>query len=48
MGKWIFSAGKSGTAYVLNRNKLGGIGGQVSSAQLCRSFGGTAAYNDVV
>ena len=44
-GKWIFSAGKSGTAYVLHRDQFGHIGGQVSEATLCKSFGG-AAYDD--
>ena len=47
-GKWVFQAGKSGTAYVLAANHLGGIGGQVSKAQLCRSFGGAAVSADVV
>jgi outer membrane protein assembly factor BamB len=47
-GSWIFTAGKSGTAYVLRRSNLGGIGGQVSSASLCRSFGGTAVNGSVV
>ena len=45
---WVFVAGKSGTAYVLRQNALGGIGGEVSSASLCRSFGGTAVVGDVV
>jgi outer membrane protein assembly factor BamB len=44
-GKWIFQAGKSGTAYVLRRDHLGGIGGQVSSKTVCRSFGGTAVQD---
>ncbi|HET8582679.1 MAG TPA: PQQ-binding-like beta-propeller repeat protein [Jatrophihabitans sp.] len=48
VGQWIFTAGKSGTAYVLRRDHLGGIGGQVSHAALCRSFGGTAVAGDVV
>ncbi len=48
IGNWIFTAGKSGTAYVLRRGALGGIGGQVSNADLCRSFGGTAVAGDVV
>jgi hypothetical protein len=48
VGKWIFIAGKSGTAYVLRHDALGGIGGEVSSAELCRSFGGTAVVGDVV
>lgn len=43
-----FQAGKSGTAYVLAADHLGGIGGQVMQAQLCRSFGGTAVDGDVV
>jgi outer membrane protein assembly factor BamB len=48
VGKWVFIAGKSGTAYVLRRGALGGVGGEVSSAELCRSFGGTAVQGDVV
>jgi hypothetical protein len=46
--KWVFSAGKSGRSYVLRLGHLGGIGGQVSTAQLCTSFGGTAVRGDVV
>lgn len=42
IGKWVFIAGKRGTAYVLRADHLGGIGGQVSQMPLCRSFGGTA------
>ena len=48
VGDWIFIAGKSSTAYVLRRSRLGGIGGEVSSSELCRSFGGTAVVRDVV
>jgi outer membrane protein assembly factor BamB len=48
VGPWVFIAGKSGTAYVLRRDHLGGIGGEVSSAGVCRSFGGTAVVGDVV
>ena len=47
-GRWVFQAGKSATAYVLDAAHLGGIGGQVSQAPLCRSFGGTAVNQDVV
>ena len=46
--KWIFAAGKSGNAYVLDRYHLGGIGGQVSQAPLCRAFGGSAVVGNVV
>jgi outer membrane protein assembly factor BamB len=48
VGRWIFIAGKSGTAYVLRRGHLGGIGGEISQAPLCPSFGGTAVVADVV
>lgn len=48
VGKWIFIAGKSGTAYVLDRTRLGGIGGEVSQKEVCRSFGGTAVSGNVV
>jgi hypothetical protein len=48
VGKWVFSAGKRGTAYVLDRGHLGGIGGQVSTMDLCRSFGGTAVVGSRV
>ena len=47
-GSWVFIAGKSGTAYVLDATKLGGIGGQVSQATICRSFGGTAVVANTV
>jgi outer membrane protein assembly factor BamB len=48
VGQWVFTAGKSGTGYVLRRDHLGGIGGQVSQAEVCRSFGGTAVSGGVV
>jgi len=48
VGSWVFADGKSGTAYVLHRAALGGIGGQASSMTLCRSFGGTAVLANVV
>jgi hypothetical protein len=48
VGSWVFAAGKSGTAYVLRRTNLGKIGGQVSKANLCVSFGGTAVSGNVV
>lgn len=46
--KWIFIAGKDGDGYVLRVGDLGGIGGQVSQAEVCRSFGGTAVAGDTV
>ncbi len=48
VGDFVFIAGKSGNAYVLRRDHLGGIGGQVSQRALCRSFGGAAVVGSVV
>ena len=49
VGKWVFIDGKSGTAYVLRRGHLGGIGGQVHKTSLCESsFGGTAVKGSIV
>ena len=48
VGDKIFIVGKRGTAYVLNGAGYGGIGGQLSSMQLCTSFGGTAVQGNVV
>ncbi len=46
---YVLAAGKSGTAYVLRRTHLGGIGGQVASkTNLCKSFGGTAVVGNSV
>jgi outer membrane protein assembly factor BamB len=45
---WVFIAGKSGVAYVLRQDQFGGIGGQVTEQELCRSFGGTAVDDAVV
>jgi outer membrane protein assembly factor BamB len=41
-GGLVFADGKSGMSYVLRANALGGVGGQLHSAQLCVSFGGAA------
>jgi hypothetical protein len=46
--KWVVIAGKSGAGYVLRQGDLGGIGGEVSQRDLCRSFGGTAVEGDTV
>lgn len=47
-GGWVFISGKAGTGYVLRQGALGGIGGQVSSAPVCRGFGGAARLADTV
>ena len=48
VGSWVFIDGKSGIGYVLRHSDLGGIGGEVSSATVCTSFGGTAVVAGVV
>jgi hypothetical protein len=48
VGARVFIAGKAGTAYVLTRSRLGGIGGDVHQMALCASFGGTAVLGNVV
>jgi outer membrane protein assembly factor BamB len=42
IGPWVFVAGKRGTGYVMHADHLGGVGGQVGEADVCRSFGGAA------
>jgi outer membrane protein assembly factor BamB len=46
--QWAVLGGKSGPVYVLRQNHLGGIGGQVSTQNICKSFGGSAVDGDVV
>jgi outer membrane protein assembly factor BamB len=41
----LFTAGKSGKGYILHSETLGGIGGQVSVQNVCRSFGGVATVD---
>lgn len=48
VGRYVFIAGKRGVGYVLNRNDLGQIGGEVSQAPLCDSFGGPAVLGSTV
>ncbi|HKN55098.1 MAG TPA: PQQ-binding-like beta-propeller repeat protein [Amycolatopsis sp.] len=42
IGTQVLAVGKSGTGYVLRHDRLGGVGGQVAQATICRSFGGSA------
>lgn len=42
IGDKVLAIGKRGTGYVLQHDKLGGVGGQLSQATLCRSFGGSS------
>ncbi|MGV9297840.1 outer membrane protein assembly factor BamB family protein [Amycolatopsis sp. NPDC003676] len=46
LGDHVIAVGKRGTGYVLNHDKLGGIGGQLAQADICQSFGGSATSGD--
>ncbi|HEY3734824.1 MAG TPA: PQQ-binding-like beta-propeller repeat protein [Streptosporangiaceae bacterium] len=43
----VLADGKRGTAYLLNAAHLGGIGGQLAQAPVCRAFGGPAVSGTV-
>ena len=47
-GGYVFIAGKSGTGYVLRAAHLGGIGGEVSQANVCAGYGTGAVSGAVV
>jgi outer membrane protein assembly factor BamB len=47
LGPWVFVAGKRGTGYVMRSGKLGGVGGQVGEADVCKSFGGASVAANV-
>ncbi|KAA2253976.1 PQQ-binding-like beta-propeller repeat protein [Solihabitans fulvus] len=46
VGPYVLTAGKRGTGYVLRHDSLGGVGGEVAQASMCRSFGGSAVDDD--
>ncbi len=46
--KWAVLGGKSGPVYVLRQGDLGGVGGEVSQQDICKSFGGAAVQANVV
>jgi polyvinyl alcohol dehydrogenase (cytochrome) len=48
VGGHVFADGKRGVGYVLDLNRLGGIGGQVSQQQVCAAFGGSAVSGSTV
>lgn len=48
VGPWVYADGKRGVGYVLRRDHLGGIGGEVSQAPVCRAFGGAAVSGDTI
>ncbi|WP_052889900.1 PQQ-binding-like beta-propeller repeat protein [Thermogemmatispora carboxidivorans] len=44
----LFIAGKSGIAYLLRANALGGVGGQLQEQRLCDAYGGAARVDNVI
>jgi polyvinyl alcohol dehydrogenase (cytochrome) len=48
VGSYVYADGKRGTGYTLRSGALGGIGGQVAQATVCRAYGGAAVDGDTV
>ncbi len=48
VGSYVYADGKRGTAYLLDQASLGHIGGELTSATVCASFGGTAVVQSTV
>jgi polyvinyl alcohol dehydrogenase (cytochrome) len=48
VGSYVYADGKRGTAYTMRSGSLGGIGGQVAQATVCRAYGGAAVDADTV
>src|SRR3954453_9144474 len=48
VGSYVYTDGKRGTGYTLRSDGLGGIGGQVAKATVCRAYGGAAVDGDTV
>ncbi|HEU5229088.1 MAG TPA: PQQ-binding-like beta-propeller repeat protein [Ktedonobacteraceae bacterium] len=44
----IFMVGKSGQAYLLHANALGGVGGQIQQTFVCQAYGGAATADSQV
>ncbi len=47
LGQWVYVGTKRTSAYVLRRGSLGGIGGEVTKATVCESYGGTSVADDI-
>jgi polyvinyl alcohol dehydrogenase (cytochrome) len=47
-GGRLLADGKQGTAYLLNANDLGGVGGQITERTVCPAYGAAAVDGDVV
>ena len=47
-GLQLLALGKSGTAYLLDAARLGGVGGQIASLPVCSAYGGAAVDGTTV
>jgi outer membrane protein assembly factor BamB len=48
VGDRVLTVGKRGVGYLLDANRLGGIGGQLSAQPICPAFGGSAVTGSTV
>jgi outer membrane protein assembly factor BamB len=48
VGRFIYADGKEGSGYVLDADHLGGIGGNIAIADVCRAFGAAAVSGSTV
>ncbi|MFI9325781.1 PQQ-binding-like beta-propeller repeat protein [Kitasatospora aureofaciens] len=48
VGRFVLAVGKRGTAYALDAEHLGGIGGRLAEAPLCPAYGGAAVAGSTV
>jgi outer membrane protein assembly factor BamB len=48
VGDRVLTVGKRGVGYLLDANRLGGIGGQLSAQPICPAFGGSAVTGPTV
>jgi len=44
----VLAVGKTGTGYLLNASRLGGVGGQLASGRVCPAFGGMSVRGTIV
>jgi outer membrane protein assembly factor BamB len=47
-GGLVFADGKSGTGFLLNADKLGGVDGQIHRTTICHGYGGAATLGTTI
>ncbi|MFC6594010.1 PQQ-binding-like beta-propeller repeat protein [Kitasatospora paranensis] len=48
VGAFVLAVGKRGTAYLLDAQRLGGLGGQIAQRDVCPAYGGAAVDGQAV